>query len=85
MDVEILHDHRSTEHRVILGHEYYQVYGLEPQDAAAVIFELLLHKKVARQTDGTVVIAQPFVCCWYTSNMHTSNMHTSNMHIPTQA
>ncbi len=52
MDVEILHDHRSTEHRVILGREYYESYGLQPQDSAAVIFELLLQKKVVRQNEG---------------------------------
>lgn len=52
MDVVVLYDHVASEHRVILGRDYYEPYGLTPQDTAAVMFEILLQHKVVRQHEG---------------------------------
>ena len=41
-------------HRVIVGHEYYEPFGLEPQEVVARAITHLIRKKVARQTEGAV-------------------------------
>ena len=45
-------EQRETSHRIIMGKEYYEDFGLQPQQALDRAFAFLLSKKVPRQTEG---------------------------------
>lgn len=51
-DVDVTFEDRETRHRVIIGKEYYEEFGLEPEDVLAMTFSFLLRKKTPRQTEG---------------------------------
>lgn len=51
-DVVVTHGGRESVHRVIVGREYYEPYGLEPQQTVEVVFEFMLQHEYQRQTEG---------------------------------
>lgn len=51
-DVDVTFEDRETRHRVIIGKEYYEEFGLKPEDVLAMTFSFLLRKKTPRQTEG---------------------------------
>ncbi|KAG2491838.1 hypothetical protein HYH03_009794 [Edaphochlamys debaryana] len=58
MDVSVLFDGRETNHRIIVGAEYYEPYGLAPEAAVEAGLALLLRAKVARATEGMLLSSQ---------------------------
>ncbi|GFR47804.1 hypothetical protein Agub_g9580 [Astrephomene gubernaculifera] len=57
-DVSVLFDGRETHHRVIVGKQYYEPYGIPPEAAVEAGLALLLRAKVARSTDGLLLSSQ---------------------------
>ncbi|CAL8471625.1 g11167 [Coccomyxa elongata] len=57
-DVDVTFEDRETRHRVIIGKEYYEEFGLEPEDVLAMTFSFLLRKKTPRQTEGMLLSSQ---------------------------
>ena len=53
-DLTITYEEQETRHRIILGREYYEDFGLEPEHVVAMAFTFLLQKKEPRHTEGTV-------------------------------
>ncbi len=53
-DVDVTFEDRETRHRVIIGKEYYEEFGLDPEDVLAMTFSFLLRKKTPRQTEGVL-------------------------------
>ena len=53
-DLTITYEEQETRHRIILGKEYYEDFGLEPEHVVAMAFTFLLQKKEPRHTEGTV-------------------------------
>ncbi|KAG2434162.1 hypothetical protein HXX76_007889 [Chlamydomonas incerta] len=58
MDLSVLFDGRETQHRIIVGREYYQPFGLTPEAACEAAIALLLRAKVARATEGMLTSSQ---------------------------
>ncbi len=52
-DLTITYEEQETRHRIILGKEYYEDFGLEPEHVVAMAFTFLLQKKEPRHTEGT--------------------------------
>ena len=48
------YEEKETRHRVIVGREYYEPFGLEPQEVIGRAITHLIRKKVPRQTEGAV-------------------------------
>ena len=46
------YEEKETGHRVIVGREYYEPFGLEPQEVVGRAITHLIRKKVPRQTEG---------------------------------
>ncbi len=46
------YEEKETRHRVIVGREYYEPFGLEPQEVIGRAITHLIRKKVPRQTEG---------------------------------
>ncbi|KXZ55763.1 hypothetical protein GPECTOR_2g1313 [Gonium pectorale] len=57
-DVSVLFDGRETQHRIIVGKQYYEPYGLAPEAAVEAGLALLLRAKVARSTEGMLLSSQ---------------------------
>ena len=51
--LQVTFEQRETKHRVIVGKEYYEPYGLEPELVVERVFSFLLAKRVQRQTEGS--------------------------------
>ena len=51
-DLNVTFENRETNHRVIVGKEYYEDVDLEPEEVLAMTFAFLLRNKVPRQTEG---------------------------------
>ena len=51
-DLTITYEEQETRHRIILGKEYYEQFGLEPEHVVAMAFTFLLQKKEPRHTEG---------------------------------
>lgn len=51
-DVRMTFEQRETNHRLIMGKEYFEDFGLQPEQALDRAFAFLLSKKVQRQTEG---------------------------------
>ena len=49
---QVSFEQRETKHRVIVGREYYEPHGLEPEVVVERVFSFLLAKRVQRQTEG---------------------------------
>ena len=70
MLLQVTFEQRETKHRVIVGKEYYEPYGLEPELVVERVFSFLLAKRVQRQTEG---IAELKDCaCTYILHQYTS-------------
>ena len=52
IDAAVTFEDRETTHRVIIGREYYEDFGLEAQEVVAMVFRFLLARRVPRQTEG---------------------------------
>lgn len=51
-DVAVTFEERETQHRVIVGKDYYEDYGIEPETVLDRVFAFLLRKRVPRRTEG---------------------------------
>lgn len=51
-DLNVTFENKETVHRVIVGKEYSEAVGLEPEEVLAMTFAFLLRYKVPRQTEG---------------------------------
>ena len=52
IDLNVTYEEKETNHRVIVGREYYEDFGLQPEEVLAMTFTFLLRKRVPRQTEG---------------------------------
>lgn len=57
-DISVTHDNVETRHRVIIGKNYYEPYGGEPEQVVEVSFSFILSKKIPRQTEGMLMSDQ---------------------------
>lgn len=57
-DVVVTFQDKETSHRVIVGKDYYEAQGIEPQTTVERVFAFLLRKKVPRQTEGMLLSSQ---------------------------
>ncbi|KAK9840654.1 hypothetical protein WJX81_007501 [Elliptochloris bilobata] len=57
-DAAVTFEDRETVHRVIVGREYYDDFGMEAQDVVAMAFSFLLAHRVPRQTEGMLLSSQ---------------------------
>lgn len=53
-DLTITYEEQETRHRIILGREYYEDFGMQPENVVAMVFTFLLQKKEPRHTEGAV-------------------------------
>ena len=60
IDLNVTFEDKETNHRVIVGREYYEDFGLTPEDVLALTFAFLLRKKVPRQTEGAPPPSYPY-------------------------
>ena len=51
-DAAVTFEDRETAHRIIVGREYYEDFGLEAQEVVAMALRFLLARRVPRQTEG---------------------------------
>ena len=56
-DAAVTFEDRETVHRVIVGREYYEDFGMEAQEVVAMAFRFLLARRVPRQTEGAPDLA----------------------------
>lgn len=56
-DLTITYEEQETRHRIILGREYYEDFGMEPEHVVAMVFTFLLQKKEPRHTEGAANLA----------------------------
>lgn len=61
-DVAVTYEERETQHRVIVGQEYYEGLGIEPEAVLDRVFAFLIRKRVPRRTEGVSAEAAPCVC-----------------------
>jgi hypothetical protein len=54
-DLRLTAFERETTHRVIVGKDYYEKQGIEPEEVIERVFSYLLAKEVPRQTDGMLL------------------------------
>jgi hypothetical protein len=59
IDAAVTFEDRETTHRVIIGREYYEDFGLEAQEVVAMVFRFLLARRVPRQTEGAPAPPSP--------------------------
>ncbi|KAL4437252.1 hypothetical protein ABPG75_004391 [Micractinium tetrahymenae] len=57
-DVTVTFQDKETQHRVIVGRDYYEPQGVDPQTTVERVFAFLLKKKVPRQTEGMLLNSQ---------------------------
>lgn len=57
-DLTITYEEQETRHRIILGKEYYEQFGLDPEHVVAMAFTFLLQKKEPRHTEGLMLSSQ---------------------------
>lgn len=57
-DVVVTYQDKETQHRVIVGRDYYEPLGIPPQTTVELVFAFLLKKKVPRQTEGILLNSQ---------------------------
>jgi hypothetical protein len=51
-DVRVTYQDRESVHRIIVGKDYYEAQGLEPEEVVIRVFGFLLGKKIPRHTEG---------------------------------
>lgn len=54
-DVAVTFEEKETQHRVIVGRDYYEDFGIEPEQVLDRVFAFLLRKRVPRHTEGASV------------------------------
>ena len=52
-DVSVTYDDKETEHRIIVGRDYYEFQGISPEEVVERVLGFLTRKKVPRHTEGT--------------------------------
>ncbi|KAL3161552.1 hypothetical protein ABBQ32_010419 [Trebouxia sp. C0010 RCD-2024] len=57
-DLTITYEEQETRHRIILGREYYEDFGMQPENVVAMVFTFLLQKKEPRHTEGLMLSSQ---------------------------
>lgn len=57
-DILVTFESEDTTHRVIVGKDYYEEHGIEPEDVVMLAFEVLLAKNEPRQTEGLLDSSQ---------------------------
>eukprot|EP00891_Asterochloris_glomerata_P003517 jgi/Astpho2/3517/Aster-06431 len=57
-DITVTYDSKETRHRIIVGREYYEGSGFEPETVIEMLVTFLLQKKVPRQTEGMLLSNQ---------------------------
>ncbi|KAF8065577.1 hypothetical protein HT031_003178 [Scenedesmus sp. PABB004] len=57
-DVKLSFDHMDTKHRVIVGRQYYEPYGLPPEAPVEAALSLLLGLKLPRHSEGMLGSAE---------------------------
>jgi hypothetical protein len=67
-DIVWTFEEKETVHRVILGRDYYEALGLEPEAVLDKTFAFLLEKKVQRQTEG----ASNVECTYFSKCVHSA-------------
>lgn len=58
MDVSVVYDNQETQHRIIIGKEYYEPEHVEPEHVIEAALSLLMEKKVPRHTEGLLLSSQ---------------------------
>ncbi len=71
LSMQASYEEKETGHRVIVGREYYEPFGLEPQEVVGRAITHLIRKKVPRQTEGAPA-ALLHSCQLASSTPHTS-------------
>ena len=66
-------------HRVIVGRDYYEPFGLEPQEVVARAIAHLIRKKVPRQTEGAAPGCLPRNCIFASHRWRTSDLDPPRM------
>ena len=56
MDVVVTYDEKNTQHRVILGRDYYDAVGVSPDEFTVEMFRWLVAHKAPLHTEGTLEI-----------------------------
>ena len=51
---QVTYEEKETVHRVIVGREYYEPFGVEAQEVVARALSFLVKKRVPRQTEGAL-------------------------------
>ena len=51
-DVSVTYDDKETEHRIIVGRDYYEFQGLSPEEVVERVLAFLTRKKIPRHTEG---------------------------------
>lgn len=54
-DLTITYEEKETEHRVIVGKDYYEENKIEPEQVLERVFAFLMRKRVPRHTEGEPV------------------------------
>ncbi|KAK9803808.1 hypothetical protein WJX73_001553 [Symbiochloris irregularis] len=57
-DVTVTYEEKETQHRVIVGREYYEGMGIEPEAVLDRVFAFLIRKRVPRRTEGMMLSSQ---------------------------
>lgn len=54
----MMYEHAESTHRIIVGREYYEPYGLLPEAVAEAALGLILTHKLERNSEGLLTISQ---------------------------
>ena len=74
-DLTITYEEQETRHRIILGKEYYEDFGMEPEHVVAMVFTFLLQKKEPRHTEG----AATGFASWVFKLVPQQGVHSNNL------
>jgi hypothetical protein len=55
VDVSLTHDERETQHRIIVGKQFYEPYGVGVEVVVMGVLQLVLAMKLTRHTDGIIL------------------------------
>ena len=56
-DVNVTYDDKETQHRIIVGRDYYEFQGIEPEEVVERVLAFLTAKNVPRHTEGAAPLA----------------------------
>lgn len=64
-DVSVTYDDKETQHRIIVGRDYYEFQGIEPEVVVERVLAFLTAKNVPRHTEGELaMLMQPCLCTY---------------------